>query len=324
MGQNGRARSVSTSYSLLAQSVEAKQRGADSHSDLSAVTPFFIFDWDDTLFPTSYVNETVQPELQNLVEDELPAVFEKPLRLHAEALEATLRAARKLGTIAIVTLANREWVHTSARFLPGLDLEELFKELDIQISYAREGFSKQAVWFAQAEPGVNVFQLMKQKAMRRVLRRNYGSRCTDMHVLNIGDSVVEHAAITDVLWHTDGKSICKRVKLLPEPAIEISTLELQILTLCYNRLVRSDMDLDICISDFNIHDVISDSAEDVQETAKLCEYWLRLQLWTQLDYPELSPPRTWPSYPALMQTRSDEWVKSERFIADDHLRFVGG
>eukprot|EP00441_Pelagodinium_beii_P041983 CAMPEP_0197633212 /NCGR_PEP_ID=MMETSP1338-20131121/9620_1 /TAXON_ID=43686 ORGANISM="Pelagodinium beii, Strain RCC1491" /NCGR_SAMPLE_ID=MMETSP1338 /ASSEMBLY_ACC=CAM_ASM_000754 /LENGTH=349 /DNA_ID=CAMNT_0043204823 /DNA_START=196 /DNA_END=1245 /DNA_ORIENTATION=- len=296
----------------------------------SSGTPFFIFDWDDTLFPTSYVNDTVQPELQNLVEGELPAIFEKPLRLHAEALEATLRAARKLGKIAIVTLAARPWVHTSAnRFLPGLDLEGLFNELDIQVSYAREGVSKQAVWSAQTEPGVNVYQLMKQKAMKRALKRNYGSGDTHMHVVNIGDSMIEHKAITEVLWRQDGRSICKTVKLLSEPAIEILTLELQILALCYNRLVStsSEMDLDVSISDFNIRDVISDSAEDVQEIAKLCEYSLRLQLLIQRDYPEFSAPRKSSSCPASMQTESKDWVqffrdaglKNSKFIFDDRL-----
>lgn len=93
--------------------------------------PVVIFDWDDTLLPTTFVDFLGQ----------LPAngrQFEAAEK-HAKQVESILRTARSLGRVAIVTMANKKWLVKSAeRYLPGLDVEALTEELDIPVVYASE------------------------------------------------------------------------------------------------------------------------------------------------------------------------------------------
>lgn len=108
-----------------------------SDADAGAV---MIFDWDDTLFPTSYLfNNFPERQLGSPVLNlkDLPCYDE--LVAHAKLVSFVLRAARSVARVAIVTLAMRPWVHTSAeRFLPGLDLPSLLQELGVTVHYATE------------------------------------------------------------------------------------------------------------------------------------------------------------------------------------------
>mmetsp|Transcript_71912 Transcript_71912/g.185485 ORF Transcript_71912/g.185485 Transcript_71912/m.185485 type:complete len:444 (-) Transcript_71912:208-1539(-) len=93
-----------------------------------------IFDWDDTLCPTSYI-------LQNLdagavVDEDHPAYEE--LVQHAHLVGFILRTTRRIARVAIVTNSLSPWVLASgARYLPGLDLKHLLDELDIPVYYSR-------------------------------------------------------------------------------------------------------------------------------------------------------------------------------------------
>lgn len=100
-----------------------------------------IFDWDDTLLPTTFI---VQQILPNLPEAEWDVKLKrgKPyyeeLAAHAHIVGFVLRAARRAGRVAIVTNSMSPWVVASAeRYLPGLDIQSILLELDIPVYYAR-------------------------------------------------------------------------------------------------------------------------------------------------------------------------------------------
>merc|ERR1712241_112140 len=104
----------------------------------------FIFDWDDTLFPTWFVSEVVMPCLPpgaaksdvSLPED---SPFYEALAKHGRTVRSLLTSARAIGRVGLVTLAQRPWVLSSAhRFLPGVDFKQILKDLDIPVIYARE------------------------------------------------------------------------------------------------------------------------------------------------------------------------------------------
>ncbi|CAE7206695.1 unnamed protein product [Symbiodinium natans] len=118
-------------------------------NDLGVADPGFqdpenaviIFDWDDTLLPTTYILNTVIPSLPE--EDRAGVIPESSphqatLAAHAHLVGFLVRAARKVARVAIVSNSLSPWVEaSSARYLPGLDLEGLLQELDVPIYYAR-------------------------------------------------------------------------------------------------------------------------------------------------------------------------------------------
>lgn len=100
-----------------------------------------IFDWDDTLLPTTHIMQTVLPNLhpkdrQGAVPRESP--FFEELHKHANTVGFVLRVARRAARVAIVTNSLSPWVIASgSRYLPGLDIEGMLRELDIEVYYAR-------------------------------------------------------------------------------------------------------------------------------------------------------------------------------------------
>merc|ERR1719422_1141090 len=100
-----------------------------------------IFDWDDTLMPTWYIKHVVEPCTVGARDASLAidSPFYEQLCRHAEVVAETLRTAASLGRVAIVTLSKRGWVlDSAARFLPGLDIQQLVDALAIPIYYATE------------------------------------------------------------------------------------------------------------------------------------------------------------------------------------------
>eukprot|EP00913_Durusdinium_trenchii_P008453 g7938.t1 len=109
------------------------------------------------------------------------------LKAHAQIVESILLSAREVvGRVSIVTLAQRPWVENSAGwYLPGLDLEKLFQELEIEIFYAREHITRPHIYNAQLEEGVDMFVIAKRNAMLKCLRKLYGPSSRTDHACDI-------------------------------------------------------------------------------------------------------------------------------------------
>lgn len=216
-----------------------------------------IFDWDDTLFPTWFVSEVVVPCLPTDVatDSTLPedSPFTEALLEHANTVKLLLTTARSIGRVGIVTLAQRPWVLRSAkRFWPGFEFEEILKELEIPIIYARECLRKPMISQAKEEEGVNIFILAKQAAMLKALKKLYGKRPWT-NVISIGDSIVERDAITELLWgrdqETDRTPRCKTVKLMEEPSVEQLRAELMLLGMWLRSMASHAEDFDVVMDD---------------------------------------------------------------------------
>ncbi|CAK9109070.1 unnamed protein product [Durusdinium trenchii] len=123
------------------------------HGDLGIEDPGFhdpanaviIFDWDDTLLPTTYILGTIIP---SLAEEDRAGVlpesseYKEQLAAHAHLVSFLLRAARRVARVAIVSNSLSPWVQASAaRYLPGVDFEALFEELDLPVYYSRQHLS---------------------------------------------------------------------------------------------------------------------------------------------------------------------------------------
>merc|ERR1711865_1101537 len=78
----------------------------------------FIFDWDDTLLPSTWVQKhglrvDDESELNDTQRQELSEVADKAME--------TMRIAKQLGTVVLVTNAERGWIELSCqKFMPSL------------------------------------------------------------------------------------------------------------------------------------------------------------------------------------------------------------
>mmetsp|Transcript_40830 Transcript_40830/g.73728 ORF Transcript_40830/g.73728 Transcript_40830/m.73728 type:complete len:497 (-) Transcript_40830:50-1540(-) len=134
----------------------------DFHSPESSV---IIFDWDDTLLPTTYI---LQDLMQTELENEGPVTEDMEcfaaLQAHAHVVEAMLRTARRFARVAIITNSLEPWVIASAKnYLPGLDMGSLLAELGIQVYYSRRRVPSIPVKYSPHEFDISIDRRQKGK-----------------------------------------------------------------------------------------------------------------------------------------------------------------
>lgn len=204
--------------------------------------PVFIFDWDDTLLPTTAIRAIRSPNRP------LQPLDPADMQDHAELVDKTLRAARAVGHVYIVTMSKNNWVLRSAeKYLPGLDMPNLIEELGITVYYAQDE--------EQSCPGAIAAEdwgALKRASMARCLQdwRLSNSDLTapepELNVISIGDSDAEQKALKTLLGERAiDRPLCKTVKLMDEPTLDQLSRQLQVLPSWFERMARANKNFDL-------------------------------------------------------------------------------
>jgi len=216
------------------------------------------FDWDDTLFPTWFLEEVLEP--YGLTEVFPSSPFYAGMCKHARAIESVVRAARQVADVAIVTLAKRPWVTSSAaRFLPSLNINEFLQELNIPVYYANEHVPASARYPQVKEEEMDIHVIAKCKAMSRFMNKVCKKGGVVSHIMSIGDSHAEAEALKELVWSRLDNSNATTIRLLKTPSLEELTDELELLAEACLPLVCREGD-----ADFRM-----DSSDDVETMASL-------------------------------------------------------
>lgn len=158
-----------------------------------------IFDWDDTLFPSTYIREDLRfalrvPLAKQRVTEAQMAEVKVELGKCAAQVVRLLRLADTLGKVVLLTLARSPWVTDScANFYPGIG--ELIKELGLKIVYAQQGVQVEydKVNMMADDEVEKFWSRMKGKAIAKELQSFYSQYDgqTWKNVISIGDSDFE-------------------------------------------------------------------------------------------------------------------------------------
>jgi len=197
---------------------------------------FVIFDWDDTVLPSSWVQS------QGLRLDEssrVSAAQREVLTEVAKSAAETLQAAKRHGTVVLVTNAERGWIELSClKFLPTLyPILEQIKILSARTTYDCPRYSSPLDW--------------KLLAFEAEIRRMYGEDvlrdpARRKNVLSLGDSVHEREALMRATAPLPG-CCAKSLKFVERPDISQICKQHALVTSCFNRIVHHDGNLDLCI-----------------------------------------------------------------------------
>merc|ERR1719356_1301118 len=167
-------------------------------------------------------------------------------------------------------MSKRGWVFNSAaRFLPGLDLQQLVRELDIPIYYSGEHVRSSVARIARSRAGtaemlsrgINVQELCKRSAMEKCLRSVCRGRQVRLHVISVGDSDVEKNSIKEVLWSPSRarlpslEHLCKTIKFVEEPNLENLGCQLKSLISWLPEIVAHEEDFDLDLSSEDVNDL---------------------------------------------------------------------
>lgn len=196
----------------------------------------FVFDWDDTLLPSSWLHR------QGLRLDESSEVSQWHREQLAEVANSAveiIRNAKHCGTVVLVTNAERGWIELSCqKFLPTLlPLLENVKAVSARTTYETRSVSSPLEW--------------KLRAFETEISRHYGSEMlhsSDVrkNVLSLGDSVHEREALLQATARLPN-CCSKSLKFTEKPDILQICKQHSLVNSCFDRIVNHNGALDLCI-----------------------------------------------------------------------------
>lgn len=195
----------------------------------------FIFDWDDTLLPSSWISQ--KGLTLESAESEV-SLWRMKLAQTAMWAEQTLFTARTLGQVIIVTNAESGWIDLScSKFLPGLrEMLNCFPIVSARSMY-------ESAW-------CNTPFLWKEAAFMHELQRHFRMESKRWNVISVGDSTHEREALLAVcsrlrkMYHVTTKSL----KLLESPAVEELHSQHELMSKCLAAVARHKGNLDLCVT----------------------------------------------------------------------------
>lgn len=194
-----------------------------------------LFDWDDTLAPTTAMKDLDLSPCRRSPSAPTPL---KMCEL-SDAVVGVLLTARQFSKkVVIVTNAHEGWVEaTCEAWMPAL----------LPLLHSCDIVSARSVW----EPrGVRSPLDWKVSAFRDVLTRFYTGPWKN--VISVGDSTFERQALFSVMESAHHGCWAKAVKFDEEPTIERLSKELQLLSLELRQLVEHRGRLDLNVDDMGL------------------------------------------------------------------------
>lgn len=235
---------------------------------------FIVLDWDDTLFPTTYVRDDLglcwqTPMRNQRLDPKEKAEVTRNLEKCAENCCALLRSAVQFGKVVLVTLARSPWVSVSCEhFFPAVG--SLIRELGVPIIYAQEGAQTE---YNKTEMSSNEnIEMHWSKVKGRAIAKEIGMFYSQYagqswkNIISIGDSDFERLGTmqaTDTYMKQTGicrqktvevsghiyKVRTKTFKMLDLPSVDELTVELAMVQKWLPLMIQLDGSFDVNLDD---------------------------------------------------------------------------
>jgi len=185
-----------------------------------------IFDWDDTLFPTSWITKNdidiTNPQIQY--------VFLKLDILIYQVLQKMI----KYGQIVIVTNAVGKWVNMSANVLP--KTQNILNK-NIIILSARDNFEK--LYPTQTH--------IWKKLLFKEIVNNYFKNYKLQNIISIGDAEHEFYALIDLYNENSIKKqrLLKTIRFMKEPSLDSLIDQLGVLNKTNHKIINHQNHMDL-------------------------------------------------------------------------------
>lgn len=228
---------------------------ASVNSQLEFASPdqtIIIFDWDDTLCPSSWLRKKSQFDSSGNLKASFDSTTKAELQQLAEQVAPLIELAQALGKVIVVTNARHPWVDTSCKqFLPAC--KSIIKP--IPVMYALEIMKDLDPEQFEADGGC-VLTETKARAMKAAVSDFYSRYANQSwkNIISIGDAFFEHDAIRQVSRERPYQEMeakkcrTKTVKLLEGPSIAGMVVQLSIIESWLTKIVQLDEDVDIDMS----------------------------------------------------------------------------
>jgi len=215
------------------------EEGGGSVADLAltALVPeatILIFDWDDTLLPSTWIREQgLRLDAESIPSEEQQAQLDEV----AKGVMQTLRTAELHGQVVLVTNAESGWVELSCRkFMPTLcPIVDRTRIVSARTTYENQGIASPFEWkYLAFEHEVQRFYEHQPPGRRK-------------NIISFGDSAHEREALIRVTQRIPN-CCTKSLKFVERPEPEQLLKEHELMSGCIRRVSRHEGDLDLCVS----------------------------------------------------------------------------
>mgnify|MGYP001200080482 CR=1 FL=1 len=212
-----------------------RDMGKDNH--------LVILDWDDTLFPTSWLstlNRSESEKNNGQLYSEHKIVFEEIWDL----VKQLIHTLRQFTQVKIISNGSNEWIKNVAQvYYKGH--ARFMKEYNVSIHSARQYKNNQFVFQNQGAWKVNLFRDVVDdwKKKRIAVHQLQNLSPPNLKLLGVGDHDNDRIAI----WSIDEDKGLKRkaLKFLDKPNIEMLKCQIRNLTLNARNMLLSDDEINL-------------------------------------------------------------------------------
>jgi len=217
-------------------STAAVAHGETTKSNFTMEETLFIFDWDDTVLPSTWLQR------QHLRLDDASTVSQWQREKLAEVANSAIeliRNAKQCGTVVLVTNAERGWIELSCRkFLPTLmPLLESVKSVSARTTFESRGVTSPLEWKLRA---------FESEISTIYSRETLNCSASRKNVLSLGDSLHEREALLRATADLPN-CVSKALKFVERPDISQICKQQSLVNSCFDRVVHHDGCLDLCI-----------------------------------------------------------------------------
>lgn len=199
------------------------------------LTNIIIVDWDDTLFPTTWLNTN---EIK-LSEENIKITYKVYFQELDKSISSFLKSYAEVGTIYIVTNANMKWIKASLNSLP-LSRKTIINN-NIRILSARDMFSEEV---STQKWKLKTFETIVRTDLKNIF--SIKNKNITINILSFGDAVYEYVALInlhDILDNkTDNKKninfYLKNIKFKPQPDFDSIIEEMDLIKKNKNQLIN--------------------------------------------------------------------------------------
>jgi hypothetical protein len=197
-----------------------------------------ILDWDNTLFPTTWVtNNGIDLRDSNVRNDNISRFTELD-----SVLYILLNKLSNYGKVVIVTNALQTWVKLSAGVLP----KTAFLLNKIKIVSARKNHqmhsSSMMDWKKLAfknEFSEEINHELPNIITKEILQKRI------LNIISIGDAEYEYRALIDLYNLTNKPKLLKSIRLMDDPSYETLVDQLQVINKSFNDICLNKKHMDL-------------------------------------------------------------------------------
>lgn len=206
-------------HKLTIMNSQLKKKHNSTDTDIKKENTLFILDWDDTLFPTSWVTKNNV----DIVNSESRDRYIEHFKILDRTLSSFLKNIQKYGKVIIVTNAMTEWVKISSIVLP--HTYHILK--NINIVSARSLFSDQTKEVME----------WKKRTFQLIIDKEFENKKI-MNIISAGDAEYEHNALVALTqFDFDKIKYLKSFRLIRNPEYEELVDEIQVLNTYIHKFV---------------------------------------------------------------------------------------